>query len=65
MGLGGSLVVKAAALAAVSASSLLGIALCPGIHRRLVGPGRAFRRDLRWWVTGGLEKRLTVGANCE
>ncbi len=47
MGLGLSLMVKAAALAAVSASSLPGIPLCPGIHRRLVGPGRAFRRDLR------------------
>ncbi len=31
--------VEAAALAAVSASSLPGILLCPGIHRRLVGPG--------------------------
>ncbi len=50
MGLGGSLLVKAAALAAVSARSLPGIPLCPGIHRRLVGPGRAFRRD--HWVTG-------------
>ncbi len=47
MGLGGSVVVKAAALAAVSASSLPGIPLSPGIHRRLVGPGRAFWRDLR------------------
>ncbi len=52
MGLGGSLVVKAAALAAVSASSLPGIPLCPGIHRRLVGPGRALWRYLKWWVTG-------------
>ncbi len=52
MGLGGSLVVKAAALAAVCASSLPGIPVCPGIHRRLVGPGRAFRRDLRRWATG-------------
>ncbi len=47
MGLGGSLVAKAAALAVVSASSLPGIPLCPGIYRRLVGPGQAFRRDLR------------------
>ncbi len=47
MGLGGSLVVKLAALAAVSASSLPGIPLCLGIHRRLVGPGRAYRRDRR------------------
>ncbi len=38
MGLGGSLVFVAAVLAAVSASSL-----CPGIHRRVVGPGRALR----------------------
>ncbi len=38
MGLGGSLLVKAAALAAVSASSLPGIRFCPGIHGRLVGP---------------------------
>ncbi len=37
MGLGGPLVVKAAALAAVSASSLRGIPMCPGIHRSLVG----------------------------
>ncbi len=49
MGLGESRLVK---VAAVSASSLQGIPLCPGIHRRFVGPGRAFRRDLRWWVTG-------------
>ncbi len=47
MGLGGSLLVKAAALVAVSASLLPGIPLCPGIHRRLVGPGLVFRRDLR------------------
>ncbi len=47
MDLGGSVMVKAAALAAVSASSLPGIPLCPGIRRRLVGSGRAFRRDLR------------------
>ncbi len=40
------------ALAAVSASSLPGIPLCPGIHRRFVGPGQAFRWDLRWWVAG-------------
>ncbi len=33
MGLGGSLVVEAAALAAVSVSSLPGIPLCPGTHR--------------------------------
>ncbi len=38
MGLGGSLVVKAVALAAVSASSLPGVPLYPGIHRRVVGP---------------------------
>ncbi len=47
IGLGGSLVVRAAALAAVSASALPGNPLCPGIQRRLVRPGRAFRRDLR------------------
>ncbi len=35
MGLGGSLLVEAAALAAVPASSLPGIPLCPGIHGRL------------------------------
>ncbi len=52
MGLGGSLLFQAAALAAVSVSSLPGIPLCPGIHRRFIGPGRALRRDLRWWVTG-------------
>ncbi len=46
-GMGGSLVVEAAALAAVSASSLPGIHLCHVVHRRLVGPGRAFRKDLR------------------
>ncbi len=47
MGLGGSPVVETAALAAVSASSLPGIPFCPGIHRRVVGPGRALRSDLR------------------
>ncbi len=47
MGLAGSLVVNAAALAAVSASSLTGIPLCPGIYRHVVGPGRALRRDRR------------------
>ncbi len=52
MGLGGSLLGKAVVLAAASASSLPGIPLCPGIHRRFVGPGRALRRYLRWWVTG-------------
>ncbi len=44
--------VEAAALAAVSVSSLPGIPLCPGIHRRVIGPGRALRSDFRWWVTG-------------
>ncbi len=44
--------VKAVALAAVSTGSLPGIPLCPGIHRRRVGPGRAFRTDFRLWVTG-------------
>ncbi len=44
--------VVATVLAAVSASSLPGIPLCPGTHRRVVGPGRALRSDLRWWVTG-------------
>ncbi len=43
IGLGGLLVVKAAALAVVPAGSLPGIPLCLGIHRRLAGPGRAFR----------------------
>ncbi len=52
MGLGGSLLVYATALAATSASSLPGIPLCPGIRRTFVGPGRALRRDLRWWITG-------------
>ncbi len=47
MGLGGSLVIETAALAAVYASSLPGILLSPGIHRRAVGPGRALRSDLR------------------
>ncbi len=45
-------VVVAAVLAAVSASSLPGIPLCPGTHRRVVGPGRALRNDLRWLITG-------------
>ncbi len=36
-----------AVLAAVSAISLPEIPLCPGIHRRVVGPGRALRSDLR------------------
>ncbi len=66
MGLGGSLVIKAAASAAVSASSLPGIPLCPDIHRRLIGPGRAFRMMGHWRLTFNcLEKRLTLGANCE
>ncbi len=50
MGLAGSLVVVAAVLAAVCASSLSGIPLCPGTHMRIVGPDRALRSDLRWWV---------------
>ncbi len=45
MGLGGSLVVETAALAALSVSSLPGIHLCPGIHRRPVGPGRGILGD--------------------
>ncbi len=70
MGLGGSLLFKAAALAAVSASSLPGIPLCPGIHRRFVGPGRALKEGSQmvghWRPTFNcLEKRLAVGANCE
>ncbi len=44
--------VVAAVLAAVSASSLPGIPLWPGTHRRVVGPGRALRNDLMWLVTG-------------
>ncbi len=46
MGLGGSLVVEAAALDGVSARSLPGIPSYPGIHRRFVGPDRALRSDL-------------------
>ncbi len=46
MGLGGSLVIAAAVLAAMSASSFPGIPLCPGVHRRVVGPGRALRSHL-------------------
>ncbi len=46
MGLGGSLVGEAAVLTAVPASSLPGIPLCPGVHRRVVGPGRALRSHL-------------------
>ncbi len=38
--------VEAVALAAVSANSLPGNPLCPGIRRRNVGPGRALRSDL-------------------
>ncbi len=41
------LVVEASILAAVSASSLPGIPLCPGIHRNVIGPGRALRSDLK------------------
>ncbi len=44
--------VVAAVLSAVSASSLLGTPLCPGMHSRDVGPGRALRNDLRFCVTG-------------
>ncbi len=35
--LGGSLVAEAAVLASMSVISLLGIPLCPGTHRRVVG----------------------------
>ncbi len=44
MGLRLSLVVKAAVLDAVSASSLSGIPLWPGIRRMVVGTGRALRQ---------------------
>ncbi len=44
--------VVAAVSAAVSANSLRGIPLCPGIHKRVVGSGGALRSDLRRWVTG-------------
>ncbi len=49
MGLGGSLVVVAAVLAAVSKSTLRGI---PGTHTRVFGPGQSLRSDLRWLITG-------------
>ncbi len=45
MGLGGSLVVGRFCCGVCELVE--GIPLCPGIHRRLVGPTRAFRRDLR------------------
>ncbi len=45
MNLGEPLVVEAAALAAVSASSLPDIPLCPSIHISVVGPGRALSSD--------------------
>ncbi len=51
MCLGGSRGVVADALAFVSAKSLPGIPLWPDSHRMFVGPGRASRNDLRWWVT--------------
>ncbi len=51
LGLGGSLVIVAAVLASVSASSLPGAPLWPGTHRRVVRHGRALKDDLRWWVT--------------
>ncbi len=54
--------VVATVLAAVSASSLPGIPLCPGTHRRVVGPGRALRSDLRWWVTG--DQRSIALSSC-
>ncbi len=47
MGLGGSLLVVAAALAAVFASLLRVIPLYRGIQRMVVGPGRALISDLR------------------
>ncbi len=47
MDLRGSLAVLAAVLA-----SLAGITLCPDTHRNIIGPGRVFKCDLRWWVTG-------------
>ncbi len=52
VGLGGPLVVLATVLALVSASSLPGIPLCPGTHKRVVGPGRALRSYLRWRISG-------------
>ncbi len=39
-------------LASMSASSFTGIPLFPGIHRMVVGPGRALSSDLRLWSTG-------------
>ncbi len=44
--------VEVATLAAVSASPLPGIPLCPGIHKRVVGLGCASRSDLRWLDAG-------------
>ncbi len=38
MGLGGPLLVVAAVLALLFASSLPGIPLCPGTHKRVIGP---------------------------
>ncbi len=74
MGLGGSLVFAAAVLAAVSASSLPGIPLCPGIHRRVFGPGRALRlsvllllmmRAPRALEGGSSERQHLLGVGCE
>ncbi len=42
----GSLVVIAAVLASMSASSLPGVPLCLCTHRRVVGSGRTLRADL-------------------
>ncbi len=44
---GGVLVVVAAALVSVSASSLPRFPLCPSTHRRVFGPGRAWKNNLR------------------
>ncbi len=52
LGLRGSLVIVAAVLDSVSASSLPGIPLGPGAHQWVIGLGRALRDGLRWWVTG-------------
>ncbi len=67
MGLGGSLLVKVAALAAVSASSFSFVPWYPQeVHRARLSVKEGSHVMAHWRPTFNcLEKRLAVGANCE
>ncbi len=60
MGLGGSLMVEAAVLAAVSANTLRGV---PGTHTRVFGPGQVLRCDLKWLITGD-RSSIALSSDC-